>query len=48
MGRNWMKAPAERMRRNLAYRTRYGQGIPAPSSMMLQNLREQEEDSEDD
>ena len=46
MGRNWMAAPEKRMIRNLAYRTRYGQGIPAPSSLMMQNLREQEQDRE--
>lgn len=43
MGRNWAAAPEKRMIRNLKYRTRYGQGIPAPASMMMQNLREQED-----
>lgn len=44
MGRNWAAEPEKRMLRNLAYRTKYGQGRPAPSSMMVQNLREQEEE----
>jgi hypothetical protein len=43
MGRNWAAEPEKRMLRNLRYRTKYGLGIPAPNSMMVQNLREQEE-----
>lgn len=48
MGRNWAQAPEKRMLRNLRYRTKYGLGLPAPSSMMVRNLREQEEDREVD
>jgi hypothetical protein len=43
MGRNWAAEPEKRMLRNLKYRTKYGLGLPAPSSFMIQNLREQEE-----
>lgn len=43
MGRNWAAEPEKRMLRNLTYRTKYGLGQPAPSSMMVQNLREQEQ-----
>lgn len=43
MARNWKAEPETRMQRNLMYRTKYGQGQPAPSSSMLRNLRTQED-----
>jgi hypothetical protein len=43
MPRNWSAEPERRVVRNLQYRTKYGQGIPAPTSPMIRNLRQQEE-----
>ena len=43
MTRNWSREPEQRVLRNLQYRTRYGQGTPAPASPMVRNLRQQEE-----
>lgn len=43
MPRNWSAEPETRVVENMKYRrTRYGQGIPAPPSSMVSNLRQQE------
>ena len=43
MPRNWAAEPEKRVLRNLEYRTKYGQGIPAPTSPMVKNMRQQQD-----
>jgi hypothetical protein len=44
MPRDWSAEPEDRILGNLKYRrTRYGQGMTAPQSAMIRNMRSQEQ-----